>query len=393
MRSLGDCWFSRFPRGRSPAAEGGDPKKPRFLGAGGRASRDGKARSLEKLRGFAGLIKDAGVRWWDDNCLRLGASLAYYAIFSIFPLLLVAVTTVGFVLGHDAATRQRLLDAVASASSPAFRTLFDDTLHNMQTHETARGIGAVIGGVTLLLGASAVFSELETTLNQIWRVKVPDSTGVWTSVLGALKGKAFAFAIVVGAALAMLASLLISAALSSIDRSVAGVAVVESPTLWIVAETGASIAVLTGFLAAMFRMVPDTEVRWRDVLGGALLTALLFTGAKRLLAWYLGHLGSYAAYGAVGGFLGLLTWIYLASLFLFYGAEFTRVYAEKYGSLAGAQKGGDVLGGVSERASSVLVPEPGAYMRCDPPPESHGTYSQPSARRGSYDGALRENTR
>jgi membrane protein len=84
----------------------------------------------------------------------------------------------------------------------------------------------------------------------------------------------------------------------------------------------------------MFRLIPQTDVTWRDVLGGALLTGLLLTGTKRLLAWYLGHLGSYAAYGAIGGFLGLLTWIYLASLFIFYGAEFTRVYAERYGSLA-----------------------------------------------------------
>ena len=98
----------------------------------------------------------------DDECLRAGASLSYYAVFSIFPLLLVTVTVVGFVLGHSPDTRARLLDSVASATSPAFRTLFDGSLHDMQVHETARGVSAVVGVVTLFVGASAVFSELET---------------------------------------------------------------------------------------------------------------------------------------------------------------------------------------------------------------------------------------
>jgi membrane protein len=142
-------------------------------------------------------------------------------------------------------------------------------------------------------------------------------------------------------------------------------------------------------------MVPDTLVKWKDVLGGALLTALLFTGTKRLLAWYLGHLGSYAAYGAVGGFLGLLTWIYLASLFLFYGAEFTRVYAEKYGSLAGARGAEGVIEAESERSGSIVVPEPesGAYQTCDPMTGPQSPYAERSARRGGHGGALREHTR
>ena len=285
------------------------------------------------------LLKDAGVRWNDDSCLRLGAALSYYAVFSIFPLLLLAVTVLGFVLGHDPETRTKLLDSVASATSPEFKTLFEGTLANMQTHQTARGVGAVVGIVTLFVGASAVFSELETTLNQIWRVKAAPSRTFSQTVKDAIKEKALSFAVVIGAAVAMLASLVVSSVLSSLDQTMEGVApgAVTHATLWIVAEAVGSVGVLTLVLAAMFRLIPQTHVAWRDVFGGALVSALLFTGSKRLLAWYLGHLGSYAAYGAVGGFLGLLTWIYLASLFLFYGAEFTRVYAERHGSVAAAK--------------------------------------------------------
>jgi uncharacterized BrkB/YihY/UPF0761 family membrane protein len=178
---------------------------------------------------------------------------------------------------------------------------------------------------------------------------------------------------------------------------VAGVAVVESPTLWILAEAVTSVAVLTGVLAAMFRIVPHTEVKWGDVLGGALVTAVLFTGTKRLLAWYLGHLGSYAAYGAVGGFLGLLTWIYLASLFLFYGAEFTRVYAEKYGSLAGTSAGAAAsvaVEGAPEELCAVAVSEPenDAYMTCAGSAKPRGSYPERDDRRLSHSRIARERT-
>jgi membrane protein len=293
--------------------------------------------AVARVVGFFTLLKDAGVRWNDDNCLRLGASLSYYAVFSIFPLLLLAVTALGFVVGHSPEARARLLDSVANATSPEFKTLFDETLSNMQTHETARGVGAVVGVITLFVGASAVFSELETTLNQIWRVKAPEARTVWATILATVKEKAVSFGVVVGTAIALLASIVVSSALSAVDQTVEAAAPgsVTHATFWIIAEAVGSVGVLTLVLAAMFRLIPQAPVEWRDVFGGALVTALLFTASKRLLAWYLGHLGSYAAYGAVGGFLGLLTWIYLASLFLFYGAEFTRVYAERRAALKG----------------------------------------------------------
>jgi membrane protein len=295
------------------------------------------------------MLKDAGVRWSDDNCLRLGAALSYYAVFSIFPLLLLAVTALGFVLGHSPETQGRLLDAVGSASTPEFKTLFQGTLSDMETHQTARGVGAIVGFVMLIVGASAVFSELEATLNQIWKVRPTPTSGVWRSVMSLVRGKALSFAVVIGAAIALLLSLVVSTVLSSLGRALDGgkPPAMTHPTLWLVVEAGTSAGVLTLVLAAMFRLIPQTRVEWRDVFWGALLTAILFTALKGLLGWYLGHLGSYAAYGAVGGFLGLLTWIYLASLFLFYGAEFSHVYAERHGSLVGKEVAGSSVGSAS----------------------------------------------
>jgi membrane protein len=170
---------------------------------------------------------------------------------------------------------------------------------------------------------------------------VGSGPSLWCVVLSAVKDKALSFLVVLGAALALVFSLLVSAALSAVDSSTSEL--VRSPVLWLLLEAGVSMALLTGLFAAMYRMIPRTAVAWRDVFGGALLAAMLFTGLKRILAWYLGHIGSYAAYGAIGGVLGLLVWIYVASLILFLGAEFSRVYAERYGSLVGANASASAL--------------------------------------------------
>jgi membrane protein len=288
------------------------------------------------IRRLVSLFKDAAGRWSDDRCYRLGASLSYYAFFSIFPLLLLCVTGVGFALGRDANMRSRLVDGALKFGAPEMRPLLDETLSSMQTHARARGIGAVVGAITLIFGASAVFSELQATFDLIWRVQAPATTSIGRMLLAAVRDKALSFLVVLGVAIALLLSLVVSAALSAVGSAASEI--VRSPTLWLVADAMVSIALLTAFFAALYRMIPQTAVAWRDVWGGALVAAMLFTAIKRLFAWYLAHLGSYAAYGAVGGMLGLLAWIYLACLILFFGAEFAHVYAERYGSLAHATR-------------------------------------------------------
>jgi membrane protein len=292
-----------------------------------------KVRVVELARVVGGLRRDAGVRWWDDACYHLGASLAYYALFSLFPLLLLCVTAFGFALGDGTTVRERVLESVAHGTSPGIRTLIDETLKSMQDHRMARGVGLAVGALTLFLGASGVFSELEGSLNTIWRVQAAPSKTFWQVVLGAAKDKAFSFVVVVVAAGALFVSMVLR---TSID--VVAARSVDIKALWSVAETVISSGLLALLLAAMYRMVPQAPVAWRDVIGAAVLTSVLFTGLRGLLSWYLSHLGSYSAYGAVGGVLGLLTWIYVAALIIFYGAEFSRVYAEQFGSLASAKR-------------------------------------------------------
>jgi membrane protein len=262
----------------------------------------------------------------------MGASLAYYAIFSVFPLLLVAVTVLGFLLGDDPASREKILGSVSKALSPQFRSLLDDTLANMQSHQRARGVGAVVGVVTLVFGASGVFSELQSAFDTIWRVGPDPSASFGATVLRAVKGKAISFAAVGCAGAVLLASLVVSAALAALGG--AAERVVPDAIVWRAVDGLVSLGLAALIFAVLFRALPRAEVAWRDVLAGAFFTALSFSVLKHLLAWYLGHVGSYAAYGAVGAVLALLTWIYLMGLVLLFGAELTRVYAEREGSLA-----------------------------------------------------------
>jgi membrane protein len=278
---------------------------------------------------------EAGSRWVDDACYRLGASLAYYAVFSIFPLALLAVTVVGFLLGNDDSVRQRVLDWVASAATPESRALLDQTLQSMQTHRTERGIGSVVGIVTLIFGASGVFSELESALDLVWRVKTRPSAGFWSSIVRAVRDKALSFVVVGATAIALLTSLIATTALGAIGAATSRWLGVT--WLWWPLEALVSLALLTLLLGSIYRMIPHAPVLWRDVLGGAFVTSLLLVALKYLLALYLERLGGYAAYGAVGAVLGLLMWIYLAGLILLYGAELGRVYAERFGSLRAAK--------------------------------------------------------
>jgi membrane protein len=299
----------------------------------GRAHGSGGAQGVgaRLARALAALARDAGVRWADDACYRLGAALAYYALFSLFPLVLLALTAIGFILGNDDSVRHKLLGSIAIATSPEARALLDQTLQSMQEHRTARGVGTLVALVTLLLGASGVFSELQSSLDFIWRVKPTPSKGMWSFLAGVLRAKAFSFAIVVVAAATLLASLVVNTALAAVGETAS--TAWEGRLAWRLVEPGVSAAFLTVLLAAIYRIVPQTTVRWSDVFGAAFLTSLLLACLKALLAWYLARVSGYAAYGAVGGVLGLLTWIYAASLVLFYGAEFSRLYAERFGSL------------------------------------------------------------
>jgi membrane protein len=288
----------------------------------------------ERARFLGELLAKTADRFDDLEGFRLGAAFSYYSTFAIFPLLLLMVTAVGFVIGNDAPARDRILASLGSADA-SMRSVLDQTLTTMQQSQGARKTSAIIALVSLLFSASGAFVELDFSLNKIWQVKPRCGKGIIGKVKVFLNERLSGFACVAAIGLFMLASLVLSSALSAIaDRAHYKL----TPALLQTAELALSIGLLSLVFAAAFHFVPRSRPPFRDVIGGAVLTTVLLTVLKAVFALYLSHLTSYSAYGIVGGVLALATWIYLSSQIIFFGATLTRVHCEMTGCPAVKQR-------------------------------------------------------
>jgi membrane protein len=266
--------------------------------------------------------------WWEDNCLRLAASLAYYTALSLAPLVLLLVGVVGMVLGREQVAGQ-LAAQLESLMGPAGRDLVTSIL----TTTSPRGgtWATVVGLVTLVIGATAVFGELQTTMNLIWQVRPAPTNRVWAGIRTWLKARVFSLALVFALAFLLLVSLVISAALAGAAALLWGP---EPALLSRLVEIAISLLVLTLVFALFFTYVPDAEIRWRDVWLGGIMTAVLFTVGKTAIGYYLGYASVGSAYGAAGSMVVLLVWVYYSALIVFFGAEFTQAWATRQGGVA-----------------------------------------------------------
>src|ERR671925_714277 len=265
--------------------------------------------------------------WWADNCLRLAASLAYYTALSLAPLLLLIVGLTGMVLGREQVASQ-LAAQLESLMGPAGRELVNSIL---TTSSPKGGTWAtVVGLLTLVIGATAVFGELQATMNLIWEVRPAPTGGVWAGIWALLKERLFSLALVLALAFLLLVSLVISAALASAAALFQGP---EQALLSRLLELLVSLLVLTFLFALLYKYVPDAAIGWRDVWPGGLLTAVLFTLGKTAIGFYLGRASVGSAYGAAGSMVVLLVWVYYSALILFFGSEFTHAWATRHGGV------------------------------------------------------------
>lgn len=268
-----------------------------------------------------GLLKQTGSEWIDDRAPTLAAALAYYTIFSIAPLLVIAVAVAGFFFGGDAVRGdvQRELHGLVGQSGAK---VIEDMM--VSASNPGDGILATVFGVAvLLLGASGVFTELQETMNVVWKVKSPPVSGV----LNFIRLRFLSFAMVLGIGFLLLVSLLLTAALAAVgayfDHLMPGWLGV-----WHLVNLGVSFGVITLLFALIYKILPDTNVAWRDVWLGAAVTALLFNLGKFAIGFYLGKTSVASSYGAAGSVAILLIWVYYSAQILFLGAEFTQVYAK-----------------------------------------------------------------
>jgi membrane protein len=263
--------------------------------------------------------------WWEDNAPRLGAALAYYTLFSLAPLLIIVIALAGLIFGRDVAQGYivtQIQGLVGPEGAGAIQAMIESA------RKPATGILASLFGLTMLLiGATGLFTELQSALNTIWEVPEKAKAGL----LSLLKNRLLSFTMVLGMGFLLLVSLVVSAALAAAGSFLSSII----PSVVVVGELlnlVVSLVVITLMFAMIFKYLPDVTIAWNDVWIGAVATALLFTVGKSLLGLYLGTSSVASAYGAASSLVIILIWVYYSAQIFLLGAEFTQVYSTLRGS-------------------------------------------------------------
>ena len=297
-----------------PAADGTDLATPADV-----------ARAITP-RALLALLKGAGSAWIDDRAPTMGAALAYYTLFSMAPLLLIAISVAGAVFGIDAA-RGEILSQLRSLLGDDGATAVAVLLDNVQRSGESI-LGTVLGAVLLVIGATTVFAELQESLDHIWRVDTPRRGG---SLWQWLRARLLSFGLVLGVGFLLIVSLAVSAALAAWGRWWAP-AFGSGQGLLVWANHLLDFVLTTLLFAAIYKWMPRARIAWRDVMLGSAVTALLFTLGKALIGWYIGSSGVAAGFGAASAIVALLVWVYGSAQVFLFGAELTWIYAQRFGS-------------------------------------------------------------
>lgn len=265
--------------------------------------------------------------WWADRCLSMGASIAFYTLFALAPMLLTAVAVAGLVFDRDAAQGALVSEfegLVGASGASALEMMLANAWN------TKAGVSAmIIGGSTFLVLMTGAFVELQDSLNLIWKAKPPRNWG-----LALIRARLVSLAFVLGIGFLLLVSLAIDAALAALGDRL-GDALPGWSTLLLVFNTALALAISTLLFATIFKILPDAPVAWRDAWIGGLVTGLMFTLGKFLIGLYIGQSGIASAYGAAASVVTILLWIYYSSQIVLFGAELTKAYAQAATSAPG----------------------------------------------------------
>ena len=271
------------------------------------------------------LLKTALVGWWNDRAMSLGASIAFFTVFSLAPMLLVAIAVAGLVFGREAA-QGAIVAQLAGLTGGQTAAALEGMIASASSFD-AGVIGLLIGVATFLLLATGAIIELQDNLNIIWKAKPEQTFGIMAFV----RTRLLSLTVVVGFGFLLMVSLILDAGLSWVgtylEASFSGVTVILQ-----ILNSAIAFGIAALLFAMIFKILPAVPLTWRDVGMGAAMTALLFTAGKFVIGYYIGKSGVASAYGAAASIITLLLWIYYSSLILLFGAEFTKAYAENRGS-------------------------------------------------------------
>lgn len=271
------------------------------------------------------MVKDSGSEFMENNSFRLAGALAFNAIFSIPPLLIIIIRAAGYFWGEKAVSGE-LSNQIASAVGPSAAEEVETIIQNAHMSDSG-GIAFWISIGVLLFASTTFFATLQESLNSVWNLKPKPTNGI----LKMIKVRLFSFGIVLSIALLMLVSLVLSTAISVLSGYLSdmfpGISVFFIKLLDFILSAG----IISVLFALIFKYLPDATIRWKDVWVGAIVTALLFTLGKLLIGYYISTSDPGSAYGAAGSVIVILVWIYYSSLIVFFGAELAQQYADRFG--------------------------------------------------------------
>lgn len=297
----------------------------------------------KKLLTFWDLFTETLTEFDEDHASKLSASLAYFTIFSIAPLLLVVIHLLNFFLKSQNAQADVLAQVSAFVGKDSADQL-GNILQAMNTRDTSTVFG-IIGAVVFVYSATSIFTEIKSSINYMWSVKARPKRG-WLKII---TDRLLALLFIAGMGLLMIVTLIMNVVVDAIIGQIHRVSFLQEHlghvdvVLVGAVNTGALFIIVTVMFAIIFKVLPDANIKWKDILVGAAFTGILFVLGKLLITWYLSSSKLISAYGAAASFVILLSWIYYSALIVYFGAEFTDVYARKVG------------GGVTVRKTAVFV--------------------------------------
>lgn len=269
------------------------------------------------------LLVDATLSFVEDEALSRGAAIAFYSITSLAPVLLIVIAIAGLVFGRDAAQ-----DAISGQFSTLMGTQAADVLQSVIANASTKSssiIATIVGIAMLIATASGVFGEMQAALNTIWKTRSRETT-----LSRLIRARVTSLGLVAALGFLLVVSLVVSAGLTAfanyLDRLPVGAMILSGVNF---AASWLLFALLFG---AIYKVLPDRTLQWKDVIVGALMTSLLFNIGKALIGWYIGSSAVASSYGAAGGLIVLLLWVYYSAQIFLFGAEFTKIYANTHGS-------------------------------------------------------------
>jgi membrane protein len=276
---------------------------------------------MKYLKSAFKMLAEAGEQFSEDNGFKFSASLSYYTVFALGPLLIIIISLAGIFFGHDAVegrVYEHLKDVVGSDAALQIQNIITNL---EQTQSTTTG--AIVGGIILIIGATGVFTEMQSSINFIWSVKAKPKR----SWLKYLFNRLLSFSLVVGLGFLMLVSLIMSALLDILSDELVKSFPNYTVSLFRLVNSVVILIIITCLFAVIFKVLPDAIISWKDAFVGAILTAALFLMGKFLIGLYLGKAKLDITYGTAASIIIILSWVYYSALILYFGAEFTKVYA------------------------------------------------------------------